>query len=79
MKKQVERTYCDWAECGAEADYVKCAICRKDFCFEHLDVYSNSASLAHPMDRSKPYRIGFCVDCAKQITPDGFLEFGVIT
>lgn len=74
MKKQVERTFCDWSECKEESDYVQCAICRGDFCFDHLDVYSNSASLGHPMDRNKPYRIGFCCNCSKGLTSEGFLK-----
>ncbi len=78
MKKQVERTFCDWEGCEDEADNTRCAICRGDFCLDHVVYYTKQASFI-PGDDGKPYFLGFCLDCKSNLTPEGFLAFGVIT
>ena len=78
MKKQVERDFCDWPKCEEESDSGgQCYYCRKDFCWEHVESFRRSITLS--TDRSIPIAINWCADCIKSLTPDGLMQFGVIT
>lgn len=83
MKKQVERTFCDFDACregmGIEGD-VKCCLCRRDICYQHRISFSQSPSyMGGQTERPKPYHLAFCVDCFRnRLTVGGLVEMDVL-
>lgn len=74
MKKQVERTFCDWTDCQREAsERTSCALCMGDFCGNHLVRYSQSGDM-HDGSKERPYFLVFCRGCFRHLTPEGILS-----